>query len=163
MIKRLVLDVLKPHNPSVVEVSEELSQLNGVEGVNVIIYEIDQKPEFIATDNEIKVLKASLKWINENTEYKVVYPDDFSFAGAGWANHWIFKEFRVPSFCFEILSIDYEPGYEGGGSHNQLVHWMKTTLPVFIYLLVNIENLYNWETPNIQPPLSGGVLPAPLN
>ena len=45
MIKRLVLDVLKPHNPSVVEVSEELSQLNGVEGVNVIIYEIDQKVE----------------------------------------------------------------------------------------------------------------------
>lgn len=45
MIKRLVLDVLKPHNPSVVEVSEELSELNGVEGVNVIIYEIDQKVE----------------------------------------------------------------------------------------------------------------------
>jgi hypothetical protein len=45
MIKRLVLDVLKPHNPSVIEVSQELSELNGVEGVNVIIYEIDQKVE----------------------------------------------------------------------------------------------------------------------
>ena len=45
MIRRLVLDVLKPHNPTVVELSEALSHLNGVEGVNVIIYEIDQKVE----------------------------------------------------------------------------------------------------------------------
>jgi len=45
MIKRLVLDVLKPHNPSVVELSEALSHLEGVEGVNVIIYEIDQQVE----------------------------------------------------------------------------------------------------------------------
>ena len=39
MIRRLVLDVLKPHNPSVVELSEALSHLKGVEGVNVIIYD----------------------------------------------------------------------------------------------------------------------------
>ena len=45
MIRRLVLDVLKPHNPSVVELSEALSRLNGVEGVNVIIYEMDQQVE----------------------------------------------------------------------------------------------------------------------
>ncbi len=45
MIRRLVLDVLKPHNPGVVELSLALSDLDGVEGVNVIIYEIDQKVE----------------------------------------------------------------------------------------------------------------------
>ncbi|MHC3129371.1 MAG: DUF211 domain-containing protein [Candidatus Bathyarchaeota archaeon] len=45
MIRRLVLDVLKPHKPSVVELSEALSHLDGVEGVNVIIYEIDQEVE----------------------------------------------------------------------------------------------------------------------
>ena len=45
MIRRLVLDVLKPHNPSVVELSENLSHLEGIEGVNAIIYEIDQKVE----------------------------------------------------------------------------------------------------------------------
>ena len=45
MIRRLVLDVLKPHKPDVVEVSEALSHLEGVEGVNVIIYEIDQQVE----------------------------------------------------------------------------------------------------------------------
>lgn len=45
MIRRLVLDVLKPHNPNVVELSEALSHLQGIEGVNVIIYEIDQQVE----------------------------------------------------------------------------------------------------------------------
>ena len=45
MIRRLILDVLKPHKPSVVELSEALSHLEGVEGVNIIINEIDQKVE----------------------------------------------------------------------------------------------------------------------
>jgi len=45
MIRRLVLDVLKPHKPSVVELSEALSHLEGVEGVNIIINEIDQQVE----------------------------------------------------------------------------------------------------------------------
>ncbi len=45
MLRRLVLDVLKPHNPSVIALSEALSKLDGVEGVNVIIYEIDQQVE----------------------------------------------------------------------------------------------------------------------
>ncbi len=45
MIRRLILDVLKPHNPNVVELSESLSHLEGVEGVNIIIYEIDQQVE----------------------------------------------------------------------------------------------------------------------
>jgi len=45
MIRRLVLDVLKPHSPSVIELSEALSKLEGVEAVNIIIYEIDQHVE----------------------------------------------------------------------------------------------------------------------
>ena len=45
MIRRLILDVLKPHKPNVVEVSEALSHLEGVEGVNIIINEIDQEVE----------------------------------------------------------------------------------------------------------------------
>ena len=45
MIRRLILDVLKPHKPNVVEVSEALSHLKGVEGVNIIINEIDQQVE----------------------------------------------------------------------------------------------------------------------
>ena len=45
MIRRLILDVLKPHKPNVVELSEALSHLEGVDGVNIIINEIDQKVE----------------------------------------------------------------------------------------------------------------------
>jgi hypothetical protein len=45
MIRRLILDVLKPHRPSVIEVSEALSHLEGVEGVNIIMNEIDQQVE----------------------------------------------------------------------------------------------------------------------
>jgi hypothetical protein len=45
MIRRIILDVLKPHKPNVVEVSEALSNLEGVEGVNIIINEIDQQVE----------------------------------------------------------------------------------------------------------------------
>ena len=50
----------------------------------------------------------------------------------------------------------------GGGKHDHLVHWMKTTLPVFMYLLVNIDNLREWKTPDIQPSLPEGVPPQPL-
>ena len=69
--------------------------------------------------------------------------------------------FRKPSITFEILSFDYEPG-AGGGKHDHLVHWMKTTLPVFLYLLVNAANLYNCKIPDIEPLLPEGVPPDPL-
>jgi hypothetical protein len=36
---------------------------------------------------------------------------------------------------------------------------MKTTLPVFMYLLVNIDNLHQWRTPDIQPSLPESVPP----
>ena len=45
MLKRLVLDVSKSHNPSIVELSKDLGDLYGVEGVNTIFYEIDEKVE----------------------------------------------------------------------------------------------------------------------
>jgi len=44
-IRRLVLDVLKPHDPSIIELSRLLSDLPGVEGVNISIFEIDRKVE----------------------------------------------------------------------------------------------------------------------
>ena len=41
-IRRLVLDVLKPvKGPSIVEIGEELASLDGVEGVNITVKEID--------------------------------------------------------------------------------------------------------------------------
>ncbi|KPL20929.1 MAG: hypothetical protein AMJ93_10845 [Anaerolineae bacterium SM23_84] len=44
-IRRLVLDVLKPHNPSIIQLAGELSELSGVEAVNISIYEVDQRVE----------------------------------------------------------------------------------------------------------------------
>ena len=46
-IKRLVLDVLKSHNPSIVSVSQRLSVLKGVSGVNCSLQEVDQDTESI--------------------------------------------------------------------------------------------------------------------
>jgi hypothetical protein len=44
-VRRLVLDVLKPHEPSILELAQLLSELGGVEAVNISIYEIDRKVE----------------------------------------------------------------------------------------------------------------------
>lgn len=46
-IKKLVLDVLKPHNPSVVEWSRRLASLHGVVGVNCTVDEVDQETESV--------------------------------------------------------------------------------------------------------------------
>ena len=46
-IKRLVLDVLKPHHPTIIEVSKRLSVVEGVSGVNCTVYEVDQETESI--------------------------------------------------------------------------------------------------------------------
>ncbi|MHC1624420.1 MAG: DUF211 domain-containing protein [Methermicoccaceae archaeon] len=46
-MKRLVLDVLKPHQPLVIEIAESISDLVGVEGVNLTLYEVDQETENI--------------------------------------------------------------------------------------------------------------------
>lgn len=40
-IRRLVLDTLKPHVPNIVELAVQLSDLPGIEAVNVSIYEMD--------------------------------------------------------------------------------------------------------------------------
>ena len=44
-VRRLVLDVLKPYEPTIVKLAQLLSDLEGVEAVNISIYEIDRKVE----------------------------------------------------------------------------------------------------------------------
>ena len=46
-IKRIVLDVLKPHRPSLIELTQRLSALKGVEGVNCSLDEVDQETETV--------------------------------------------------------------------------------------------------------------------
>jgi hypothetical protein len=44
-LRRLVLDVLKPLDPSIVTLVQVLADLEGVDGVNISIYEIDRRVE----------------------------------------------------------------------------------------------------------------------
>jgi len=46
-IKRIVLDVLKPHKPSLVDMSLRLATLKGVEGVSCTLEEVDQETESV--------------------------------------------------------------------------------------------------------------------
>src|SRR3989475_10673881 len=46
-IKRIVLDVLKPHKPSLVEMSVRLSSLKGVDGVTCTLGEVDHETESV--------------------------------------------------------------------------------------------------------------------
>jgi hypothetical protein len=117
------------------------------------------KPPFEMTQRERNVFDYVKDWVEANTEYEADRSEENKVGGL--VMDWCFKEFRIPSFVFEILSLDYDSFY-GEIKHDHLVHWMKTTIPVFMYLLVNIDNFHNWETPDIQPPLPEGVPPQPL-
>jgi hypothetical protein len=44
-LRRLVLDVLKPAEPTIVQLAQRLADLEGVDGVNISIYEIDRRVE----------------------------------------------------------------------------------------------------------------------
>ena len=46
-IRRLVLDVLKPHVPTILDLAEALSRLSGIHGVNLSLFEVDQQTETI--------------------------------------------------------------------------------------------------------------------
>jgi hypothetical protein len=46
-VRRIVLDVLKPHKPSLIDMSLRLSGLKGVDGVNLLLHEVDQETESV--------------------------------------------------------------------------------------------------------------------
>jgi len=118
------------------------------------------KPPFEMTSREKKVFDYIVEWVQENTEYESYRGEGYDYKAGGVASDWCFKEFRIPSFAFEICSLEYDPWW--GGKHDSLVHWMNTTLPFFMYLLVNIDNLRHWKVPDIQPPLPDGIPPEPF-
>ena len=51
-VRRLVLDLLVPHEPSVVVYAERLSELNGVEGVTVDVIEADAQTKTLEVTME---------------------------------------------------------------------------------------------------------------
>jgi len=117
------------------------------------------KPPFPMKTQHEQVLKYVGNWVEKNTEYS--YSMNSALKIGGEAMDWVYKEFQKPSFIFEMLSMDYDALY-AENKHDHLVHWMKTTLPFFMYLLVNVENLHNWQTPDVQPLLPDGIPPDPL-
>ena len=46
-IKRVILDVLKPHQPSIIEVAKLLSGLDGISGVNISLEEVDAQTDSV--------------------------------------------------------------------------------------------------------------------
>jgi hypothetical protein len=121
------------------------------------------RPPFEIPKQEQYVYDYVKDWVGKNTEYeKGGNASKLNPYMSGSAEDWCFKEFRIPSFAVDFLPFDYDPG-DGGGKHDHLVHWMETTLPVFMYLLVNIDTLHQWRTPDIQPSLPQGVPPEPLH
>lgn len=118
------------------------------------------RSEYDISPRELNVFNYTKYWVENNTEY-AAREDEVGF-GFGSSSSYCFKECHIASFCLEALNTGYDPWF-GHGKHDRLVHWMNTTLPVFMYLLVNIENLHNWDTPHIEPLLPDGVPPPPLN
>lgn len=46
-VKRLVFDILKPHEPSIIRVASSLADLQGVDGVNAGLVETDKEVQNI--------------------------------------------------------------------------------------------------------------------
>ena len=46
-IKRLILDVLKPHKPSIIELADRIGKLSGVSGVNISLEEVDAETDSV--------------------------------------------------------------------------------------------------------------------
>jgi hypothetical protein len=61
-IKRIILDVLKPHSPSILEIADRMGDLEGVSGVNISLEEID------ANTHSIKITIEGNNIIFKNVE-----------------------------------------------------------------------------------------------
>jgi len=46
-IKRIILDVLKPHKPSIIELAKRISIIEGISGVNISLEEVDAETDSI--------------------------------------------------------------------------------------------------------------------
>ncbi|MBT3464926.1 DUF211 domain-containing protein [archaeon] len=53
-VRILVLDVMKPHQPDILFLSKELSDLSGIDGCDIVVYEIDSKVENVKVTLEGK-------------------------------------------------------------------------------------------------------------
>ena len=99
-LRRLVLDTLKPLEPTIIELAQQISELSGVDSVNISIYEIDRKVEnakvtiegpdiqFDAVEDLIRDLGGSIHSIDEAVALKVI--DECAAARQLWFLHFFF-------------------------------------------------------------------------
>lgn len=81
-VRRLLLDVLKPRESSIIELSKVICSINGIDEVEVIVSEVDSKTETIKVtikgsqieyDRVLKVIEkhgASIKGVDEISAIK---------------------------------------------------------------------------------------------
>lgn len=86
-VRRLVLDTLKPLDPTIIDLAQQISELPGVDSVNISIYEIDRKVEnakvtiegpdiqFDAVTDLIRDLGGSVHSIDEAVAGKSIIDD----------------------------------------------------------------------------------------
>jgi len=76
-VKRLVVDVLKPHDPPLVEFAERVSEVDGVDGVTASLVELDREVQNVkltvagesvdadATEDRIESLGGSVHSVDQ--------------------------------------------------------------------------------------------------
>jgi len=64
-IKHLVLDVLKPHSPPLPEFATFLTELNGIEKVDITLVEMDEKTESL----KVVLSGTAIMWGNREPSY----------------------------------------------------------------------------------------------
>ncbi len=90
-IRKIVLDVLKPHKPDIIDYSEKLSEIKQVSGVSIFLNEVDQETE------NIKVIIEGY-----NLNYKIIRKTIEDMAGsvhsvdAVYAGEEIIEEVSTP-------------------------------------------------------------------
>jgi len=67
MIKRIILDVLKPHKPSIIELADRISSLEGISGVNISLEEVDAETDSV----KITIEGTNINYEKVNNEISV--------------------------------------------------------------------------------------------
>ncbi len=78
MLRKIVLDVLKTHDPDIAVFSEKLSKVDGVEGVNVSLYEIDREVENVKVTVRGRLDFGTIEEVIENMGASVHSVDEAS-------------------------------------------------------------------------------------
>jgi len=47
LFTKIVLDILKPHEPSIIELSRSLCELKSIDRVNIVVQEVDSETETV--------------------------------------------------------------------------------------------------------------------